>query len=55
MAEPLASAFAATFWWAVGMSLLALIPATILALVQRREQRDEAGSHAVAEPDTLPV
>ena len=55
VADPLASAFASTFWWAVGMSLLALIPATILALVQRREQRDEAESDAVAEPDTLPV
>ena len=32
------SAFAATFWWAVGMSVVALIPATILALMQRRER-----------------
>jgi len=55
VADPLASAFASTFWWAVGMSLLALIPATILALVQRRDQRDEAEPDAVAEPDTLPV
>ena len=55
VADPLASAFASTFWWAVGMSLLALIPATILALVQRREQRDEATSDTVAEPDSLPV
>ena len=34
VAEPLADAFAATFWWAVGISLLALIPATVLAVTQ---------------------
>jgi hypothetical protein len=30
VAEPLASAFANTFWWAVGISLVALIPAVVL-------------------------
>src|SRR5829696_1236233 len=35
VAEPLADAFAATFWWAVAMSLVALIPATILAVTQK--------------------
>ena len=39
VAEPLADAFGNTFWWAVGMSALALIPAAILALSQRRERR----------------
>ena len=49
LAEPLAAAFASTFWWAVGISLLALIPATVLALSQRRERRD-SGS-VFAEPE----
>jgi hypothetical protein len=50
LAEPLAAAFASTFWWAVGISALALIPAAILAASQRRERRDEAA--AFAEPET---
>ncbi len=45
-AAPLADAFAATFWWAVVVSVAALIPATILALTQRRERR--AAAHAEA-------
>jgi EmrB/QacA subfamily drug resistance transporter len=47
VADPLAQAFANTFWWAVGMSVLALIPATILAVTQSRERRAAA---AGAEP-----
>ncbi len=35
VAAPLADAFAHTFWYAVGMTLLALIPAVILARAQR--------------------
>ena len=38
-AAALAQAFANTFWWAIGLSLLALIPATVLAVTQRRERR----------------
>ena len=49
LAEPLAAAFASTFWWAVGISVLALIPATILALSQRRERGEEVA--AFAEPE----
>ena len=49
LAEPLAAAFATTFWWAVGISALALIPATILALSQRRERGEEVA--AFAEPE----
>jgi hypothetical protein len=30
MADPLASAFGHTFWWAVGLTALALIPAYFL-------------------------
>ena len=54
VAEPLAEAFAATFWWAVGMSLLALIPATVLALSQRQDRAREAAA-ALPEPERLPV
>ena len=50
VADPLAAAFGNTFWWAVGMSAVALIPAGILAVSQRRERRArtlaEAGSPA---------
>ena len=49
LAEPLAAAFASTFWWAVGISVLALVPATVLALSQRRERTREAA--AFAEPE----
>src|SRR5215217_4044762 len=48
-AEPLASAFGSTFWWAVAMSVAALVPATILAVTQRRERRAEAA--AFVEPE----
>jgi MFS family permease len=37
VAGPLASAFGNTFWWALGATLVALIPASILAVTQRRE------------------
>jgi EmrB/QacA subfamily drug resistance transporter len=49
LAEPLASAFASTFWWAVGISVLALVPATVLALNQRRDRTREGA--AFAEPE----
>jgi hypothetical protein len=39
IADPLATAFGNTFWWAVGMSAVALIPAAILAVHQRRDRR----------------
>ena len=47
VAEPLADAFAATFWWAVGMSVLALVPAVVLAVTQKRER---AAAAAQGEP-----
>ena len=50
VAEPLADAFAATFWWAVGMSVLALVPAVVLAVTQKRERA--AAAAAQAEPAT---
>jgi len=50
IAEPVATAFGNTFWWAVGMSAVAIIPTAILARSQRRERRAqvlaEAGSTA---------
>jgi EmrB/QacA subfamily drug resistance transporter len=51
VAEPLADAFANTFWWAVGMSVLALVPAVVLAMTQKRE-RAAAAAAAQAEPAT---
>jgi EmrB/QacA subfamily drug resistance transporter len=38
----LADAFGHTFWWAVGASLLALVPATVLALSQRGDAAGDA-------------
>ena len=42
MTAPLATAFGNTFWWAVGPSLLALIPVSVLVMTQRRERRATA-------------
>jgi hypothetical protein len=39
VAAPLAGAFANTFWWALGATLIALIPASVLAVTQFRERR----------------
>jgi EmrB/QacA subfamily drug resistance transporter len=47
VAEPLAEAFANTFWWAVGMSVLALVPAIVLAVSQQRER----AAAAAAQPE----
>src|SRR4051812_25660212 len=49
VADPHAAAFASGFWWAVGISVLALVPATVLAMTQRRERRREAA--AFVEPE----
>jgi EmrB/QacA subfamily drug resistance transporter len=40
-ADPLAAAFANTFWWAVGLGIAALVPTTVLAVSQRRARRAE--------------
>jgi EmrB/QacA subfamily drug resistance transporter len=42
VADPLGAAFAHTFWWAVGLGVLALIPTAILAISQGRARRAEA-------------
>ncbi|HEX3835243.1 MAG TPA: MDR family MFS transporter [Solirubrobacteraceae bacterium] len=39
VAGPLASAFGDTFWWALAATLIALIPASVLAASQRRERQ----------------
>jgi EmrB/QacA subfamily drug resistance transporter len=41
VAEPLAAAFGNTFWWAVGMSAVALVPAVALAVSQGRARRTQ--------------
>jgi phenylacetate-coenzyme A ligase PaaK-like adenylate-forming protein len=48
-AAPLADAFANTFWWALGMCVVALVPATVLALYSDTaedsiDDLDEAGA-----------
>jgi len=48
IADPLATAFGNTFWWAVGMSAVALIPAVILVRSQTRERRGQALTEADA-------
>jgi EmrB/QacA subfamily drug resistance transporter len=49
-AEAVATAFANTFWWALGLSLLAVVPAAILAIVQQRTLRREAAPEPVPSP-----
>jgi EmrB/QacA subfamily drug resistance transporter len=46
--DALADAFASTFWWAIALSALALIPTGVLALTQRRERRAAADRPPVA-------
>jgi EmrB/QacA subfamily drug resistance transporter len=45
VADPLATAFGNTFWWAVAMSAVAVIPAVVLVVSQRREQRTQTLAH----------
>jgi EmrB/QacA subfamily drug resistance transporter len=40
IAAPLASAFGTAFWWALGATLIALIPSAVLAATQRREPQE---------------
>jgi MFS family permease len=46
VAEPLAAAFGHTFWWAVGLSALALVPAIALAVSQGRARRTQTLAQA---------
>jgi EmrB/QacA subfamily drug resistance transporter len=51
VAEPLATAFAHTYWWAMGMTALALIPATVLAVTERRAAREKAAAEVGHAPE----
>jgi EmrB/QacA subfamily drug resistance transporter len=46
IAEPVATAFGNTFWWAVGMSAVGIVPTAILAVSQRRERRAQVLAEA---------
>jgi EmrB/QacA subfamily drug resistance transporter len=43
-APDIATAFAHSFWWAIALSVLAIVPAAILAMTQRPERDREAAS-----------
>jgi EmrB/QacA subfamily drug resistance transporter len=45
--DQLAAAFAHTFWWAVALGVVALVPAVILARAQRPERTDGSAALAV--------
>ena len=55
VAGPLASAFGHTFWWALGATLVALIPASVLVATQRRDRRAMAVRPAGSREQTLPT
>jgi MFS family permease len=48
-ATPLAGAFASTFWWALGLCLVAAVPAAVLARAERRAAESEPAA-AVGAP-----
>jgi EmrB/QacA subfamily drug resistance transporter len=54
VAAPLASAFGNTFWWALGATLIALVPAAVLAVTQRRERQAAADRTAGRGRPSLP-
>jgi EmrB/QacA subfamily drug resistance transporter len=53
VATPLAHAFASSYWWALGVTALALVPAGFLAVVESREGRaDKALRETAPHPAT---
>src|SRR3954467_3415793 len=53
VAGPLATAFAHTYWWTMAMTALALVPAGVLAMTERRAARErerERGPDPAATP-----
>jgi EmrB/QacA subfamily drug resistance transporter len=50
VAAPLATAFANTYWWAMAMTALALIPAAVLAVTERRAARERKRDEQAATP-----
>jgi hypothetical protein len=53
LAEPVAAAFAHTYWWSLALTAVALIPALVLALVERRERRERSLAGAPPAPAQL--
>jgi EmrB/QacA subfamily drug resistance transporter len=54
-AEPLAAAFAHTYWWAMAMTALALVPAAGLAVIERRAARSRAAAPGQPVPAGAPA
>jgi hypothetical protein len=46
VAGPLATAFAHTYWWTMAMTALALVPAIVLAVTERRAARQRTAAAA---------
>ena len=56
VAEPLAAAFGATYWWAMAITALALIPAAALAVIEHRAAHaEEAVPTPPPRPDRRPA
>jgi hypothetical protein len=53
LSEPIARAFAQTYWWALALTVVALVPAFVLLRAQRG--RPEAGPEGVSERLPAPV
>jgi MFS family permease len=54
VAGPLAGAFADSFWWALGATVVALIPVSVLVMTQRRERRTTTSRAAGGRASSLP-
>ena len=54
-ASALATAFGHAFWWNVALSAIAIVPAAILAITQRRERRAAASAPATGAPGAAGV
>jgi Major Facilitator Superfamily len=48
-AGPLATAFAHTYWWAMAMTALAIVPAAVLAVTERQAKREKAAAERSAQ------
>jgi EmrB/QacA subfamily drug resistance transporter len=51
LAEPLATAFAHTYWYAVAVTAVAVVPALVLARDERRRRLEGEAAPAVADPE----
>jgi MFS family permease len=49
-ATALASAFGYTYWWVMGVTLVALVPTVILAVIERRARQGRSASAAQLQP-----